>query len=309
MVRKGGSAFWSHWVTTPIRDEQEQLRGFAKVLHDNTERKAAEELREQLRKKERLLLQTQVRSTGEALDRTKEELRALAGSLLGAQEDERRRIARELHDDLSQRLAVLAIRLAALHDALPNNSSSAQNEALRLEKYVAGLAGEVRRLSHRLHPSILDDLGLAVALRRLVEDFQVSRDQPVGLTERDLPDDIAGDTAATLYRIAQEALRNISKHASTGPVRIELGDEGGELRLTIADSGPGFDHAAVRGRGGLGIISMQERARLVGGSLSLRSRPGEGTIIDVRVPLSPDDTDAGPDPAAPPASPATPDQG
>ncbi len=286
MVRKDGSHFWSHWVTTPIRDEQEQLRGFAKVLHDNTERKAAEELREQLREKERLLLQTQVRSTGEALDRTKEELRALAGSLLGAQEDERRRIARELHDDLSQRLAVLAIRLAALHDALSNESPDAQDEALRLEKYVAGLASEVRRLSHRLHPSILDDLGLAVALRRLVEDFQASRDLPVQLCEHALPDDIHRDTAAALFRIAQEALRNISKHASTGPVRVELGHEASELRLTITDSGPGFDHASVRGRGGLGIISMQERAHLVGGSLSLSSRPGEGTIIDVRVPAT-----------------------
>ncbi|MBA3548676.1 MAG: PAS domain-containing sensor histidine kinase [Nannocystis sp.] len=299
MVHKDGSRFWSHWVTTPIRDQQTQLRGFAKVLHDSTERKAAEELRERLLEKERLLLQTQVRSTGEALDRTKEELRALAGSLLGAQEDERRRIARELHDDLSQRLAVLAIRLAALRDTLPDGPGGTQDEALQLEKYVAGLASEVRRLSHKLHPSILDDLGLVVAMRRLIEDFQASRDEPVTFIEREIPDDIAPATAAALFRIAQEGLRNVSKHAGEGPVRVGLEHESGALRLTIADAGSGFDHAAVRGLGGLGIISMQERAHLVGGSLNLNSRPGEGTTVEVRVPLTSDDDRAGRRRAAP----------
>lgn len=286
MVRKDGSRFWSHWVTTPIRDDRGQLRGFAKVLHDSSDRKAAEELRERLQDKERQLLQTQVLSTGEALGRTKEELRALAGSLIGAQEDERRRIARELHDDLSQRLAVLALRLAALRDALPDGLANLQDEALRLEKYVGVLSGEVRRLSHVLHPSILDDLGLAAALQHLVEEFQASRAQPVTFTARTLPDHIPPDVAAALYRIAQEALRNIAKHADGAPVHVRLGVESGELRLAITDTGPGFDRAEVRGQGGLGIISMQERARLVGGSLLLDSRAGEGTTVVVRVPLA-----------------------
>ena len=298
MLRKDGSRFWAHWVATPIRDDQAQLRGFATVLHDSTERKVAEELREKLLAHERQLLQTQVRSTAEALDRTKEDLRALAGSLLGAQEDERRRLARELHDDLCQRLAVLALRLAALRKALPDLSANLHHDAQGLEKYVALLAGEARRLSHGLHPSILDDLGLAIALRRLVEDCQASRDPPVTFTEHDLPDELPRDTSTALYRIAQEALRNLSKHAGTGPVRVMLQARFGELRLTIADTGPGFDLAGVRGRGGLGIISMQERARLLGGTLSLDSRPGEGTTIDVRVSLPPDEDDLVPGLAA-----------
>ncbi len=294
MVRKDGSRFWSHWVTTPIRDEQAQLRGFAKVLHDSSARKLAEEQRERLLEdehNERLLLQTQVRSTGEALDRTKEELRGLAGSLLGAQEDERRRIARELHDDLCQRLAVLALRLAGLRQALPPISAALHDDAQGLEEYVAQLASEARRLSHGLHPSILDDLGLAIALRRLVEDAQTSRAEPVTFNQLDLPDEIPRDMAAALYRIAQEALRNIGKHAATGPVRVRLQARFGELRLSIADTGPGFDPAAVRGLGGLGIVSMQERARLIGGSLRLDSRPGAGTTIEVRVPLPSEEDD------------------
>ncbi len=267
----------------PFRESSDEIRGILAIAMDVTEQARARKAIE----KEQLLLQTQVRSTGEALDRTKEELRALAGSLLGAQEDERRRIARELHDDLSQRIAVVAMRLAALRSALPDLAEDLHDDAQGLESYVALLASEVRRLSHGLHPSILDDLGLAVALRRLVEDFQVSGAQRVTFTERDLPNDIARDTAAALYRITQEALRNIGKHAGAGPARIGLEARSGELRLTIADTGPGFDPAAVRGLGGLGIISMQERARLVGGSLSLDSHPGAGTTIEVRVPRSP----------------------
>jgi len=271
MVRKDGRRFWAYWVTTPIHDEQEQLRGFAKVLQDSTARKAAQELRE--------------RSTAEVLDRTKEELRALAASLISAQEDERRRIARELHDDISQRLAVLAMSLATLQHALPTEPTSLRAEAQRLERDVGALADEVRRLSHGLHPAILDDLGLATALRRLVDEFRASYGQPVTFSEHAVPETVPPVVSAALYRIAQEALRNITKHAGIGPVHVRLMGQSGELCLIVSDSGPGFDPAAVRGGAGLGIISMQERARWVGGSLRLASRPGEGTTIDVRVPL------------------------
>ena len=285
MVRRDGSRFWAHWITTPIHDEDAQMRGFARVLHDGTGRKLAQELRERVQAQEQLLLRTQVRSTGQALDRTNDELRALAASLLRAQEDERRHIARELHDDLSQRLAVLAYKLAALHGKLPGPPAGVRGEVLSMNQDVAVIAGEVRKLSHRLHPAILDDLGLAVALRRLVDEFQADRGEPATFIEHTIAGTTPRDVGAAVYRITQEALRNISKHADGGPVRVELDGDADELRLTITDSGPGFDVAAARARGGLGIISMHERARLVGASLRLESRPGEGTTLALRVPL------------------------
>jgi len=286
MFRKDGTRLWSRWVTTPMRDAEGQLRGYAKVLHDETDRKLAAEQREVHREREREVLHHRIQSTGEALDRTKEELRALAGSLLDAQEQERRRIARDLHDDLSQRLAVLLFGLGRLRTALPEGIVP---DLGRLEQQVESLAHDVRRLSHQLHPAILDDLGLAVALGRLVEEFSESRATTVKITERGLPDELPAAGSAALYRIAQEGLRNISKHAGADPVTVELTVEGGELRLTIADAGPGFDMAAVRGRGGLGglgIISMQERMRLVGGVLQIDSLPGRGTTLVARVPLT-----------------------
>ena len=282
MFRKDGSRLWSRWVTTPMWGPQGALRGYAKVLHDETTRKLAEELRESLLQRERQVLHHRIQSTGEALDRTKEELRALAGSLIDAQQEERRRIARDLHDDLSQRLAVLRFGLGRLRGSLSDSSSG---ELDRIDQQVESLARDVRRLSHQLHPAILDDLGLAAALRRLGEEFSESRSTAIAFVERDVPEDLPASVSAALYRVAQEALRNIGKHAAVDPIVISLIGDEGELQLGIADSGPGFDVAAVRGRGGLGIISMQERLRLIGGVVEIDSTPGQGTTVLARVPL------------------------
>jgi PAS domain S-box-containing protein len=283
MFRKDGSRLWSRWVTTPMWDPQGSLRGYAKVLHDETARKAAEELREALLQRERQVLHHRIQSTGEALDRTKEELRALAGSLIDAQEEERRRIARDLHDDLSQRLAVLRFGLSKLRGSL---SDTSLGELDRLDLQVETLARDVRRLSHKLHPAILDDLGLGAALRRLAEEFSEARPIAVTFIERDVPQDLPTAVSAALYRVAQEALRNIGKHAAADPIVLSLVGEDGELHLGIVDSGPGFDVTAVRGRGGLGIISMQERLRLIGGVVQIESIPGQGTTVLARVPLT-----------------------
>ncbi len=284
MVRKNGRRFWSRWVTTPMRDDQGKLCGFAKVLHDETDRKLAADLREGAAERERQFLHHQIQWTGEVLDRTKEELRALAGSLIDAQEEERRRIARDLHDDLSQRLAALQMGITRARVTFVEPSSELTSELRRLELQAEATAQEVRRLSHRLHPAILDDLGLAAALRRLAEDFSSTREMPVRFHEHAVPDDLPTGVGGALYRVAQEALRNISKHAGRDPVQVQLVGTDDELHLIIEDAGPGFDPAAVRGRGGLGIISMQERMRLVGGSLELMSQPAESTTIIARVP-------------------------
>jgi PAS domain S-box-containing protein len=285
MVRKDGTRFWARWVTTPMRDEHGTLLGYARVLRDETERKEAEEEWARFEAREREALRNKVRSTGEALDRSKEELRALAASLIKAQEEERRRIARELHDDLNQQLAVLGLGLARLgrESADPETFRS---ELKRLEQLAACISDDLRRLSHQLHPSIIYHLGLPAALRNLIEEFQRGRSAPVTFEAGQFQHELPADVAAAIYRITQEALHNIAKHAPEAPVAVTLVPEGPELRLTIEDKGPGFHPEEARGRGGLGIISMKERTQILGGTFTIYSERGTGTRIDVRVPFS-----------------------
>ena len=268
-----------------MRDPQGHLRGFAKVLRDESERKRTEEERERLAALERELMAGQVRAKEQELDRTKEELRALAASLLTAQEDERRRLARELHDDLQQRLALIEVGVTRLRQNLPRDPAQIRGELNRLEREMGAMSNEVRRLSHQLHPAILDDLGLRVAITRLGEDFRASGAREVRIEMDSVPDDIPSRVATTMYRIAQEALRNVAKHATTAVVKIRLAGHKDSLRLAIEDDGPGFSPSDVRFRGGLGLISMQERATLAGGTLHLTSAPGQGTRVEVRLPL------------------------
>jgi two-component system, chemotaxis family, CheB/CheR fusion protein len=142
------------------------VRGFVKVLRDETSRKLQEDENEQLRRYEREALQSQVKVTGQMLERTKEELQLLAGTLILAHEDERRRISRELHDDISQRLAMLEIAIGMLEGDLPEQTERIRAELQKLQRDTASLSEDLRRISHRLHPAVLEDLGLEVAIRR-----------------------------------------------------------------------------------------------------------------------------------------------
>jgi PAS domain S-box-containing protein len=285
LIRKNGSRFFARWTTNLMRDDEGQIRGFVKVLRDETARKLQEDENEQLRTYEREALQSQVNAAGQMLDRTKEELQFLAATLILAHEDERRRISRELHDDISQRSAMLEIAMAMLQGDLPEQPDQIRAELQKLQRETASLSEHLRRISHRLHPAVLEDLGLEVAIRRLAEDFQPTRKAAVRCEIGQLPNTIPLQTASAVFRIAQEALRNIGKHAPEAAVTIELTAEGGELRLSIQDNGPGFDSGQVRGAGGIGLISMQERAYLAGGTLAIVSAPGRGACIEARVPL------------------------
>ncbi len=224
-----------------------------------------------------------LRAREESLRRTQDELRLLAGRLLRAQEDECRRIAREMHDDWTQRLAVLAIDAAKLETQLdPSSNAHCQLQEMRGE--LVRLAEDVHALSRQLHPSILDDLGLVDALRS--ECASVVRREGVAVAYRS--DDVAGslpkDVALCIYRVAQEALRNVVKHAGTDEANVSLIRSGRELILTVQDRGVGFDAADARSREGLGLSSMAERVRLVRGELAVDSQPGRGTTVTVRVP-------------------------
>jgi signal transduction histidine kinase len=220
-----------------------------------------------------------------SLRQARDDLRRLAGRLLQAQERERRRIAREMHDDWTQRLALLAIDAAKLEQLLDRPGEAARLVGEMREGLVS-LSEDVHALSRRLHPAILDDLGLADALRS--ECASVAEREGVVVTYRPsgVPASLPREAALCLYRVAQEALRNVVKHARTGEAWVTLGAARGEVVLCIEDLGVGFDAAGARTRAALGLSSMRERVRLAGGELSVASEPGRGTTVTARVPLA-----------------------
>ena len=219
----------------------------------------------------------------EALQKREEELQALGGKLISAQEDERRRISRELHDDMNQRLAVLALNIqTAQRDFL--SADPVYQTLQSLYKQVSSLSDNVRHLAYQLHPSILDDLGLEVALQSYVKDFSKWEGIPITFRSEGVPLNLSQEVASCFYRVTQESLRNIVRHAKASHVEVELcGGKGkGSLSLCIKDDGKGFDVEAVRaGSHGLGFISMQERARVVQGICGAIVQPwaGDGRCV------------------------------
>jgi two-component system CheB/CheR fusion protein len=250
------------------------------VLEDITAQRMAERLLEA----EREQLAGQVQSTAEVLGRTREELHALAARLFTSQEEERRRVARELHDDLSQKAAVLEMDIEQLRRGPPDDQEALRSELDRLRERASTLSTGIRTMSHQLHPSSLEHLGLASALKSLVQEFGEREGMVATFRSRRVPADLSLEVAVSLYRIVQEALRNVAKHAGQTHVKVLLEGLQEQLRLEVRDFGEGFDTDGNRGRG-LGLVSMAERARLIGGNLSLQSALGEGTMISVTIPL------------------------
>ena len=213
-----------------------------------------------------------------------EALRALASKLLTVQEEERRRIAREMHDDWTQRLAVLGLEVARLEKSVGDPAVAAPLLRTVQERLVA-LSGDVHDLSRQLHPAILDDLGLVEALRSECAAFTRREGIAVDLRADAVPHAVASDVALCIYRLAQEALRNLAKHAAVSECRVTLRAAAEGLELIVSDEGVGFDPGAVHTSAGLGLASMQERARLVRALLTVTSAPGQGTTVAVRAPL------------------------
>lgn len=224
----------------------------------------------------------------ETLETSRTEARQLAGRLLTAQEDEKRRVARELHDDLSQRLAATAIEAGKLEEQCPESSDS-RKSLNALKNALIAISEDVHQLSRRIHPRILDDLGLHDALRSECDGFAQRHGLTVPFRCGELRDAMPKDVSLCLYRIAQEALRNVARHAMVDRVEVALKTDPEFAYLEVSDSGRGFDRDTVQGRLGLGLASMEERVRLVGGELSISSAPGKGTSISVRIPLPEDD--------------------
>lgn len=209
--------------------------------------------------------------------------RDLARELINAQERERSRLARELHDDVTQRLARLAIDAGR---AERGDAGASPAETLRaVREDLARLSEDVHALSYRLHPSLLDDLGLAAALKAECERFTRQESIPTEVKLHELPAAIPADRALCLFRVAQSALRNVVRHARARRVEVTLRGLDGGLQLAVHDDGAGFDPARQHARHTLGLASMRERVHLLAGEFDIESAPGQGTLILAWVPL------------------------
>lgn len=215
--------------------------------------------------------------------KSSDELRAFGAGLLVAQENERQNLARELHDDLSQRLALLELTVETLEK--DGASTAEQKDQLRLaHQQITSLSASLRQIAYQLHPATLEHLGLAQAVESFVREFSSREGIQIRFQASDLPGTIDSQSALCLYRIVQEALRNIAQHASAKTAEVLLGRSGGRIRLVIKDSGSGFVLEGGRHKGGLGLRSMEERARACGGTCKITSQPGSGTEIVVELP-------------------------
>jgi PAS domain S-box-containing protein len=218
------------------------------------------------------------------LNKRKRDLQQLAGRLLSVQEEERRRLARELHDDLSQRLAVLAIKAGKVKSE--GSTDEAADIIQNVQDELISISEDVHRISRQLHPSIIEDLGLEHALSSEIHNFSRLEEIPVKL-EYDIGSlEPSLDISISLFRITQESMRNIQKHANAKSVTIQLVRENNLLILTIKDDGRGFAPDRVKNMPGLGLKSMRERIRLINGSISYISLPGQGTTVQARVDTS-----------------------
>jgi len=211
-------------------------------------------------------------------------IKALSGRLMNAQEAERARIARELHDDLSQQIAALSIAMGNLKRHMPEEQADARAQGDRIHQKLVLAAETVRRISHELHPAILQYSGLAAALQSYCDEFGGLTGVQVSLTVDGEFDRVPCAAALCLYRIAQEALQNVAKHAKVAAAAVEIRHSGGLSSLTGSDNGVGIEPGRAEATDGLGLVSIEERTRLAGGSLEIASKPNQGTSITARIP-------------------------
>jgi PAS domain S-box-containing protein len=231
-----------------------------------------------------------VRLRGTAQDiterkRTEEALSSMSRRLIDAQEQERARIARELHDDLGQRLALLANEMEQFQQSYPDLRDEVTSSMRELQKHASQIAADVQSLSHTLHSSKLEYLGIAAAMRGFCQEFGGQQKTEIDFKSHDVPSPLAPETSLCLFRVLQEALHNSVKHSGVRHVEVELWGTLDEIHLMVSDSGAGFDIVAVKESRGLGLISMEERLKLVKGSFSIESQLKRGTTIHASVPL------------------------
>ena len=258
LLSKAGAVIWVHNLVSVTRvGTARHLRGF---MIDVTDRKSAEEA-----------------------------LRDLGGRLIAAQEEERSRIARELHDDLNQRMALLSIQLEQFREDI-DKPVNLRKRVKAVQKQAQDISTDIHRLSYQLHPSKLDHLGLGAAVKSLCEELSKSGNVKIEFRQQGFPATLPRDITLSVFRVAQEALRNCIKHSGASAAQVVLQRKAGGLRLSISDNGCGFDMQSPRLKKGLGFISMTERIHLVRGEIAIYSQPECGSRIEVSVPLRQDKT-------------------
>ena len=254
--RKDGLELWVRIAANPIFKDTGEFDGALAMVSDITERKLAEEA-----------------------------LASVSRKLIEAQEQERGRIGRELHDDIGQRLAMVAIELQQLHE---NRLvlRKVRRRMGKLQKQISEIAADTQSLSHELHSVKLQYLGIAAAVRGFCREFGKQHKVEIDFKSHDLPSPVPSDISLCFFRVLQEALHNSAKHSGIRHFEVRLWGTSDEIHLTVKDSGVGFDREAAKTSQGLGLISMEERVKLVKGTLSIESQLKRGTTIHARVPLS-----------------------
>jgi signal transduction histidine kinase len=267
IIRPDGSVRWLAHACQPVFDEQGGALGRRGSNRDITERKRAEE----------------------SLRESEQQLRRLSSQILSAQEVERRRIARELHDEMGGALAVLKLQTSHVEKNLQEGQAELREECRRNLKSIDEIIENARRLSRDLSPSILEDIGLTPALRWLVDNFIKNYRIPVASDILNVDQLFPRHSQIMIYRIFQEAFANIGKHAQAGRVSVKVRLEGNKACFSIEDDGRGFDPRAAATREpqekGMGLITMDERARMLGGSLDIWSEAGQGTRLAFCFPI------------------------
>lgn len=293
-IRKDGTNVWIHALTSALRDEHGRFRGFAQIMRDATGdkdretalRAARNELENRVRERtaELVHLNRKLLSEVQERQRAEDQLRALAARLHKSQEAERIHLAKEIHDALGQLCTALKMDLDFISRKVPRNSRRVREKSQSAIELVDDLIRSLRRLSAELHPSILHALGLSAAMEWHGEQFQ----RRTGIKCRlQIPEKVEGldiERSTAVFRIFQEALTNIARHSRATQLETTLAIHKGSLSLLIRDNGVGFN-IVTAGRGdSLGLLGMKERARLLGGELTVVSSPGNGTTITLRVP-------------------------
>jgi PAS domain S-box-containing protein len=256
MTAPNGSEIWVEKTGRAHFDEQGKMLRIVGMIADITERKRAEAA-----------------------------FADVSRRLIEAQEQERNRIARELHDDIGQRLALLAVELEQLHQA-PSDLPEVRRRMGELQKQASEIASDVQSLSHELHSTRLEYLGPVAAMRDLCQELGEQTKVKVDFKSQDLPSPLLPDISLCLFRVLQEALRNAVKHSGARHVEVGLWGTPDEIHLAVSDRGIGFDSEAAKESRGLGLVSMKERLKLLKGTISIESQPNRGTTIHARVPFS-----------------------
>ncbi len=255
-VSKHGERVGVSLSVSAIRDASGRVTGFSKIARDIRQRKLVEDT-----------------------------LADISRKLIDIQEEERRRIARDLHDDISQRLAMLVVEIEQLKLNPPGSRDELVDQLTGIGAAVRGVSKGVQSISHQLHPPLLEYLGLVAAMKNFCQDFAARQKVEIDFTSDEIPQIVSHEISLCLFRILQEGLQNAAKHSGVRKFRVSLNSSLSELHLTVSDSGTGFDVEKAMNKGGLGLISMRERVRLVHGTIAIESKPMAGTMIHVRVPF------------------------